>query len=216
MSDQILRSKLIRLASDKPELRAHLLPLLKQAGWGDDAFVAFSQEFFALRPSLWDVLGATPANLKHQVSDTSILFHWHHPYGAIDTFVIGYNQSGQPFLDGFLLGNRVVKNFPHLGASKAELAQNIVDFVQRYVRSLATRRTASKSLEDQLHTFEMELSDFLNSPPKAKTLVDAVRQDIMPDNDQIQNSIVQNARKILKWKQNDKDMDELLKIWDEA
>ena len=31
MSDQILRSKLIRLASEKPELRAHLMPLLKQA-----------------------------------------------------------------------------------------------------------------------------------------------------------------------------------------
>lgn len=31
MVDQILRSKLIRLASEKPELRAHLLPLLKQA-----------------------------------------------------------------------------------------------------------------------------------------------------------------------------------------
>ncbi len=31
MSDQVLRSNLIRLASEKPELRAHLLPLLKQA-----------------------------------------------------------------------------------------------------------------------------------------------------------------------------------------
>ena len=32
MSDQILRSNLIRLASEKPYLRAHLLPLLRQAG----------------------------------------------------------------------------------------------------------------------------------------------------------------------------------------
>jgi hypothetical protein len=44
MSD--LRSKLIRLASEKPELRAHLLPLLRQAaevviGQGPHGYVAF-------------------------------------------------------------------------------------------------------------------------------------------------------------------------------
>ncbi len=105
MSDQVLRSKLIRLASEKPELRAHLMPLL---------------------------------------------------------------------------------------------------------------RKSSKSLEEQLHTFEMELSDFINNPATAKKLADAVRSDVIPDNDQIQNSIVTHAQKILKWKQNDKDMDELLQIWDEA
>jgi hypothetical protein len=31
MSDQILRSKVIRLAHSNPELRPHLIPLLKQA-----------------------------------------------------------------------------------------------------------------------------------------------------------------------------------------
>ena len=36
MNDQVLRAKLIRLASEKPELRAHLMPLLKQASAGLD------------------------------------------------------------------------------------------------------------------------------------------------------------------------------------
>jgi len=34
VNDQTLRSKLIRLAHAKPELRPHLLPLLKQASHG--------------------------------------------------------------------------------------------------------------------------------------------------------------------------------------
>ena len=61
----------------------------------------------------------------------------------------------------------------------------------------------------------MELSSWIE-PLKAKKLADAVRSDVMPDNDQIQHSIVTHAMKILKWKQNDKDMDELLQIWDEV
>lgn len=36
MNDQVLRSRLIRLANEKPELRQHLLPLLKQASAGLD------------------------------------------------------------------------------------------------------------------------------------------------------------------------------------
>ena len=34
MSEKALRSKVIRLAHEKPELREHLLPLVKQAGLG--------------------------------------------------------------------------------------------------------------------------------------------------------------------------------------
>ena len=35
MSEKALRSKVIRLAHSKPELRDHLLPLVKQAGFGN-------------------------------------------------------------------------------------------------------------------------------------------------------------------------------------
>ena len=45
MSD--LRSKLIRLASEKPELRAHLLPLLRQGSFSPNALhIERSGEFF--------------------------------------------------------------------------------------------------------------------------------------------------------------------------
>lgn len=183
MSDQILRSKLIRLASEKPEMRQHLLPLLRQAaadvviGEGPHGYIAFykDRKVGVKAKSSYDAQMTAAKYFKARKS-------W-------DVTVMIAEEDGSPVTH-----------------STSHLAYEIT----------ASTKKSSKSLEDQLHTFEMELSDFLNSPPKAKTLVDAVRQDIMPDNDQIQNSIVQNARKILKWKQNDKDMDELLKIWDEA
>jgi hypothetical protein len=92
-----------------------------------------------------------------------------------------------------------------LASEKPELRQHLLPLLKK----------ASESLEDRLHDFEMELASWIK-PTDAKKIVDAVRQDLMPDNDQVQASIVTHAMKILKWKQNDKDMDELLQIWDEA
>jgi hypothetical protein len=43
MNDQELRSKLVRLAHSKPELREHLLPLLK--GAGDENTVAMTPKY---------------------------------------------------------------------------------------------------------------------------------------------------------------------------
>ena len=54
MSDTKLRSSIIRLASTNPELRPHLLPLLKEAGSHVEG-LEISQSFFTLQNRLNDL-----------------------------------------------------------------------------------------------------------------------------------------------------------------
>lgn len=48
MSDNELRSKLIRLAHQKPELREHLLPLISKKAYGDDSYAEWKSQWWAV------------------------------------------------------------------------------------------------------------------------------------------------------------------------